>query len=912
MTPIKNNKMTKAELLAELAKLQKKVARLERSKLKQKTVDSAIEIGKPKQNAKILIESEQNYRSLIESSLDAIYVLQNDKLVLVNPSWEKLFGYCANEVLIETFNPARVIAPQSLEIYEKKKFASNLDIQFDPRFDLQGLTKDGNKIDLEAIVTQIYWNGKKAIQGIFRDITERKKIEEALRREAYIFDNLYDAVIITDLDGTIMNWNSAATRMYGYSKDETLNKQFYFLNKNENNFFKRVIKSVEEEGKWKGEINFERKDGAGGISETIIFPFLDAHGEKIALVCVNKDITKRKLSEEELKESEEKFRKIAENSLVGMYIIQDGIFKYVNARFASITGYSVKELINILGPPQITASESMNIVEENIKKRMAGEIESIHYEFKIASKSGRVIDVEAFGSRIMYRGKPAVAGTLLEITERKQYENTLQESQKRYKDLTDLLPQTVFEIDLEGNLLFVNQASFDTFRYKIEEFEKGLTIFQVLAPGERAKPIKHIELSLKENKVEQNEFIALRKDGTTFPALVFSTVVINNNKPTGLRGILIDITDRKQIESELRKLSRAVEQSPNSIMITNISGDLDYVNPRFTELTGYTSEEVIGKNPRFLKSGEMPTNDYKKLWSTLTNNETWRGELHNKKKNGEFYWESVSISPIVDTQGNISHFLAIKEDITDKKNIEKELIKAKERAEESDRLKSEFLAQMSHEIRSPINIILSYNSFIKEELGDKLDNYLESSFTSIDSAGKRLLRTLNLILNMAAVQSGYIDIQFSAIDLSGIVSELIKEFEFPARSKNLNLFYSSTADNTIILADDYIVGEIFQNLIGNAIKYTVEGNVEVKIYESGGKLCTDVIDSGIGISEEYITKLFLPFTQEETGYSRKYEGNGLGLALVKKYVELIGAEISVKSKKGVGSTFTIVFNQTVN
>ena len=911
MGQIRKSKMTKADLTAELQKLQRKIKKLEKSDTTPIKKFTPIKKKNEEEFEKILKESELNYRSLIECSLDAIYVLQDGKLVLVNPAWEKLFGYKAGEVLNTAFNPDLIIAPDCRAMFEEIKIASKLNMPFDPRFDLQGLSKDGTIIDLEAIVTEIFWNGKKALQGIYRDITERKQIEEALRREAFIFDNLYDAVVITDLTGAIMNWNSAASRMFGYAREEIINKNINILNNDRYNLVEQVLAAVEQEGKWTGEINFCNKDKSPGISETVVFPFRDAHGEKVALVCVNKDITKRKESEEELRESEDKFRKIAENSLVGMYIIQDGKFKYVNPRFAEIIGYRTEELIDILGPHDTTAPESYQTVIGNIDNRLSGKTESIQYEFKIVRKDRSIIDVEAYGSRIMYQGRVAIAGTLLDITERKQYEKSLEESQKKYKELTDFLPQTVFEIDLDGNLLFTNRSSFTAFRYDLEDFKKGLNIYQMLVPADRQKVAGYIKNSILEQNTSEIEFIALRKDGTTFPALVFSSLVYSDNKPSGMRGILIDMTERKQIEDELRKLSRTVEQSPNSIMITNIFGDLEYVNPMFTQLTGYSYDEVIGKNPRFLKSGETNDHDYKKLWNTLLNNETWRGEFHNRKKNGELYWESVSISPIVEAHGKITHFLAIKEDITEKKKIEKELIKAKEKAEESDRLKSEFLAQMSHEIRSPINIILSYNSFIKEELEGRLDKYLATSFDSIDSAGKRLLRTLDLILNMAAVQSGYVEFQFGPIDVISIIAELVKEFKFSAISKNLNLLYTSYTNKSIVFADDYIVSEIFQNLIGNAIKYTIEGTVEIKIYESGRNLYVEVIDTGIGISEEYIPKIFLPFTQEETGYSRKYEGNGLGLALVKKYVELINAEIKVSSKKGAGSVFTVIFNQVV-
>jgi len=857
-------------------------------------------------------EREKNYRALIESSSDAIYVFQGNRLVLVNPAWEKLFGYTAKEATSKKFNVMSIVAPESKKLI-LKRFKTRLNkLQIDSRYEMKGLSKDGKIIDLEVNTTDITWNGEKCIQGIYRDITERKKIEEALRREAFIFDNLYDAIIITDQEGKILNWNESATKLYGYSKEEVLNKSAEILNKDNYSFIltETIIESVEKEGKWSGELKYIRKDGTSGISETIVFPFLDAHGEQIALIGVNRDITERKLIENELRESEDKFRRLAEKSMIGVYLIQDNIFRYINPRFAEIFEYKLDEIINKISPKDLTTPESFKIVNENIIKRINGEIITLHYEFQGLTKSKKVIDVEVYGSRTTYLGKPAVVGTLLDITERKQSEKALQESIKRYQDLADLLPQTVFEVDANGKLTFVNQASFKIFGYTHEDFEKELSVIDMIIPEERPKAIANIKRIYSGQKVIENEYFALKKDGTAFPVLIYNTPIRREGSIVGFRGILLDISDRRKSEEQLRKLSRAVEQSPTSIIITNIFGDIEYVNPYFSELTGYSYQEVLGNNPRILKSGYTSSDEYRGMWESISSGKKWRGEFHNKKKNGELYWEEASISPIVNQEGKITHFLAIKVDITERKRIEAELIRAKEKAEESDQLKSNFLAQMSHEIRSPINVILSYNSFLKDELKGKLDKFLESSFSSIDSAGKRLLRTIDLILNMAALQSGYVDLKLTDINISEILKSLINEFDVSVKSKGLTINYNLAVENTTVLADDYLVTEIFQNLIGNAIKYTSKGNIEVKVSENNDKkLCVDIIDTGIGISKEYLPKLFQPFSQEESGYSRSYEGNGLGLALVKNYIDLIGAEIKVKSEKDSGSVFTIIFNK---
>ena len=375
-----------------------------------------------------------------------------------------------------------------------------------------------------------------------------------------------------------------------------------------------------------------------------------------------------------------------------------------------------------------------------------------------------------------------------------------------------------------------------------------------------------------------------------------------------VNGLFITLEHRKN-EEQIKTLSRAIEQNPSIIIITNPDGIIQYTNPKFTEITGYSAAEVKGLNPRILKSGQTTKETYEQLWNTITKGYEWDGELLNRRKNGNFYWEHVLISPIKSDSGEITNYVAIKQDVSEKKITEKQLIEAKEQAEKSDKIKSEFLAQMSHEIRTPINAILSFSSLLRDELENILDDDLRSSFSIMARAGERIIRTIDLILNMSELQTGTYDFHIKEIDLKeDILHSLMLEHTMLARDKGLMLSLNSNTDNTYIFADEYSVSQIFANLINNAIKFTESGVVEIEISNGEkGSIVVDIIDTGIGISEDYVPFLFSPFTQEEQGYTRRFEGNGLGLALVKKYCDLNKAQITVDSLKGKGSKFSVTF-----
>lgn len=362
-------------------------------------------------------------------------------------------------------------------------------------------------------------------------------------------------------------------------------------------------------------------------------------------------------------------------------------------------------------------------------------------------------------------------------------------------------------------------------------------------------------------------------------------------------------------KDELRKFRRAVNQSSSLIFITDNKGTIEYVNPKFTAVTGYELDEIKGKTPAVLKSGETSPAEYKKLWDTIKSGREWHGEFHNRKKNGELFWDLSSISPVLSESGEITHFICVKEDITQRKASEEELRLAKEEAEKSERLKTEFLAQISHEIRTPVNTMMSFISLIKDELEEKLSEEMRSGFRMIDNGARRLIRTIDLLLDMSQAQSGSLKVNPVEIDLGKEVLEnLMFDFHSVAKLKGLSLNYVCCEDGVLIKGDLYTVNQIFVNLIDNAIKFTSKGMVEVKVYrDTQSKVCVDVKDTGVGISEEYLPKLFTPFSQEKTGYTRQFDGNGLGLALVEKYTALNNAEIQVQSRKGEGSVFTVLF-----
>lgn len=611
-----------------------------------------------------------------------------------------------------------------------------------------------------------------------------------------------------------------------------------------------------------------------------------------------------------LRQNEQKYYSLIESSEDSIYLVdKDCKYLYLNNRYLSRIGLPLNEVI---GKPysEFHTPEGSKDFEEKVKtvfetgKSLIYEYHSFrdnHYFIRTLSP---VKDPAT--------NKP-IAVTIIskDITDRINIERALRESEEMFRKLAESTNTAIF-IYKRTKFVYANNATERLSGYSQAEL-LTMNFWDVVHPDFR-ELIKERGLARQrgEEVPTSYDFKVVTKDGQE-KWITFTSTLIDFKGEVAALGTAFDITERKIAEEKLKESEERFRNIYESLTIgvyrTTLDGRLLMANPTFLSMLGYESlEEAQEKIIMDKIYADEGTRDLF-LKIILEEGIVYGFEQKWRKADGKIIYIRENARAYKDNNGNIAYFEGTIEDITTKKLAEEELIKAKEKAERADKLKTNFLAQISHEIRTPINVIVSFNNLIKEEVQDKISPDLLDSFNSIDLATKRIIRTIDLILNMSAVQSGLYEPTFKTINIKDIINHLISEFKFIAENKGLNfsVYYNTSQLN--IVADNYSVTQILSNLIDNAVKYTLKGSVEIIVDRNNeNKLIVKVKDTGIGISDEFIHNLFQPFTQEEQGYTRRFEGSGLGLALVKKYCEINNAEITVESKKDTGSTFTVIFN----
>ncbi len=554
---------------------------------------------------------------------------------------------------------------------------------------------------------------------------------------------------------------------------------------------------------------------------------------------------------------------------------QISILKKLNSFFAS--KYYEKTKKEII-PLQKTDNEEKLINQiENLKRgtdELHRIIDSLHEGILIVDKStNKIKDCNQSALRLITITKEA-------LIEKSKDEYFLFFDNQIFKDEI-ISKEEALLVDAEGKTIPIIYETSDII---IGDYEYQLISFLDIT-----------ERKLMEDKIQQSRFELefLVEDRTR--------ELLNMNKE-----LEEQIAEREKAQQENLKLIAAIQQTSSLIFITDVAGKIQYANPAICKKTGYSLLELIGQNPRIFKSGEITNSEYEILWNTLMAGKTYRNEFRNKKKNGEFFWVAVNISPIKDEFGKIINYLSVQEDVTIRKKSELELTLAMEKVEKAEKAKSSLLSNMSHEFRTPLISILGFSELLESELADE---DLKDMIFAIQSGGKRLLNSLESVLTLSHLESSYLTFNMSEVNLVPIIDNALKILIPEAKKKNLLLTFESSLEEINVTTEESFLTQTIVHLVDNAIKYTKEGEVKITldyvIENDNDFILISVQDTGIGIAEEEQQLIFEAFRQASEGYNRNYEGFGLGLTIAQKTIQLMKGKITVKSTPKVGSIFTI-------
>jgi PAS domain S-box-containing protein len=806
--------------------------------------------------------------------------------------------------------------------------------------------------------------------GTAQDITERKNAEMSLLASEHqwraLIDSLPDLVWLKNLQGEYLACNKRYELFLGAKEEDIIGKTAYdFVDKQKADKFLKHDQGVMDTGErriYEDEVIFA-SDGHKELVETIKVPMYKPDGGLLGVLGIGRDVTDRKLYEADILL---KARRADALQKLSVAAEQSDENVFIKAGLALVEGLtsSCISFIHFCQVEESTASESIwsdRTLEayfeasdgSSLAIDQAGIIADIQnrraevlinaaagYEHRMGLPGGSaqlkrlvcvpvieddsVVMIAGVGNRdsdytdIETKTVQLIADEMWHIIQRRRLE-------RRARRFSRVLEQSLNEIYIfdSENLRFVdvNKIAQQNLGYSMQEL-KSMTPLDCKPQFTSEKFTALIE-PLRTG--EENEIIFTtihrRKDQTTYPVEVHLQLM--DETPAVFVAIIRDIGERLHMESELRKLAQAVEQSPESICITNLKAEIEYVNTAFTRTSGYSKEEVIGQNPRFLHSGKTSPKVFRSLWNSLTSGQAWQGELYNRNKDGAEYIEHSIIAPIRNPEGVVTHYLAVKDDITEKKKLSEELDKhrhhleelveertsqladARQKAEAANMAKSIFLANMSHEIRTPMNAIIGLTHLLQRE---KPRPDQSKRLQKIDTSAAHLLSIISDILDLSKIEAGKLTLEKSDFKLDSIFDHIQSLFREQLRSKGLTMEVDMGDVPLELRGDSTRLNQALSNYVSNAIKFTEQGTISVRarvLEEHDNEVLVrfEVEDTGIGIDEKAQDNLFEPFEQIDTSTTRIYGGTGLGLVITRRLISMMGGEVGANSELDRGSRF---------
>lgn len=871
-----------------------------------------------------LKESEERFRKAFITSPDSIVInrISDGEYISVNQGFTEITGYKPEEVIGK--NSVDIDIWENFE--ERERFydllkQSGIIKNIEARFRIKnGDIRTGS---LSAAIIEL--NNELHVISITRDISEQKKAIEKLKSSEYNLRNSQRVALIGHYEFDVATGNWSASEMldeiFGIDNNYPHNTEGWgnLLHPDDrqmmlDHLLNDVVKSRGDFNKEYRIVRYNDKEtrwmyGQGKLE-------IDVNNNPKMMFGTIQDITDRKKAEEEKLKTKVHYQKIIENAPDGIVQISaDGKFKYVSPSAKRIFHHPIDKRVEN-EPNELTHPDDLPLVLETLTNIIQDPsiIPTIEYRFK--DYYGEYIWIESTFNNLL--SEPSVESIVInfrDISFRKKAEIELLEKFRLEEQISKIARTAPgglcsFKLDTNGkiSMLFVSDAWCEIYNFKQEDvIDDASKIFTRIHPDDAKQVSESIKKSAETLEDWQDEFRIVNPVKGIIWVEGHSTPSKENDGTIMWHGFITDITARKSAEERLRTLSRAVEQSPAIIVITDINGDIEFVNPKFTEVTGYEFNQVIGKNPRILKSGNTSKEEYKTLWKTISEGKEWRGEFLNKRKNGEFYWESAFITPILNSAGKIINYIALKEDITERKKLITDLIEAKEKAEEMNRIKAYFFANMSHELRTPFVGIVGFSELLSESLTNPDEKEMAEQ---ILKSSKRLTDTLNKILNVTRLEFDKIDLRIREVNIIELAEQIRTLFSKSAENKNLEIKTKYANDTIIVTTDGRLIEEILSNLVNNAVKYTNKGYIEIsaelKPELDRDNLILKVQDTGVGIPKSKQEMIWQEFRQVSEGMNRSFEGTGLGLTITKKYLEILNGTVLLESELGKGSTFTII------
>ncbi|GET25308.1 hypothetical protein NT017_16370 [Prolixibacter sp. NT017] len=854
---------------------------------------------KVRQRTRKLKASESRFAKLTETTTSAILIYQDGQFLYQNPVMAS----------ITTGGDLNRLLDQWIEELKEPGRTTNTPSEF------RYTSIDGQTVWFTYTSVPIVWNDRDALIITATNITQRKQTEEELKRSEERFHSMAQAATVgifrTRPDGytTYVNpkWSELSglplNQATGYGWMEAVHPD------DRDWLLRRWSDDSESSHESVAEYRFLRPDGQVVWVLGDAVPECDSHGKLLSFVGTITDITHQKNAQQEIRQREKQYRYLFQNNPQPMVIFDEETLRFLEVNEAIVRqyGYSREELLNMTIADIRPEADIENVIEA---------VKNQHQRYNKAGiwrhrkKNGEIIDVDITNHQVKYNNRNAKLALINDVTERLKAQQQVEESEKSLNKAQEIARMGDWEYDMVKNKTTWSENNFRLFDLVPGEIAPTFEYFMNRMHPEDRKLVELANQEMMETHQPTDfDFRITDKDGQTIWLSNNIVPYFKDGQLARLKGVNIDITERKQILERLKLLNTSIEQSPISIVITDPEGVIEFVNPNFTRKTGYLSNEAVGKTMRIIKSGAHTNQFYREMWETIKSGKVWNGEIQNRKKSGELFWDKVLISPVKDDLNQITHFVSIKEDITEKKRMFDELVEAKEKAEESNRLKSAFLANISHEIRTPMNSILGFSELLQSS--DLSREEKEEFFDIIEQSGKRMLKTITKIVEISRLDTNQVELVASTVPVNLMLRKLEQRFKKRASERQLALSLEPglSDEQALVQTDEEKLETVVRYLLNNAFKYTHSGSVRFGYRPNGKMLHFFVEDTGIGMNESACRKIFRPFVQTDGTYTRSYEGLGLGLVIAKGYVEKLGGTIELESefKKGTTVTFTLPF-----